>query len=540
MQLKCKWTKQTKLQYLASAPTLWLVEKDDGTGAGVDKYVVGREVAQGGARDAIASLKKRSCRGPTSMKPELAVLTANMARVRYMDSILDPCVGAGSLLQAAAALSCNTAICIAADRDWRALEWTTKNFVSNRLRPPCGVLADISNPHWVHQAMEFDVMVSDLPYGIRAEIVDSSDNPAQESKGLESFRRIMNGALSMAQRVLRNTGRFACWIPQFALVELSSVLCEAKGSESSALELECVLQEERDGGVQRALAVFRVGSGHIANGTAKVPPRARQWSSFSCSRSLHSMDVTASDPKNGKELAVDVWRAAWNGQLPVVRQYLESGGDLNQVDPDSECTMLQLAAGYGREAVCLLLLEHRANILADAGRSGSAVHRATRYGHVGVVSAILEWGGIQAMEAASLPDADGCTAIFYAARYGHKDCLLLLLNALGKHNKPALVLEQPGSQGLTPLCAAARYGKIRAMEILLAHDVDNQGRTACEEQLTPAHLAARWGHAEALAVLRRFCASSLFCVDAHGRSPLDEARAWKRTACIEMLMSWGC
>lgn len=252
------------------------------------------------------------------------------------------------------------------------------------------------------------------------------------------------------------------------------------------------------------------------------------------------MDITASDPQNGEEPAVDVWRAAWNGQLPVVRQYLESGGDMNQVDPDSDCTMLQLAAGYGREAVCVLLLEHRANILADAGQSGSAIHRAARHGHAGVVSAILEQGGIQAMEAASLPDVDRCTAIFYAARYGHEDCLLLLLNALGKHNMPALVLEQPGSQGLTPLCAAARFGKIRAMEVLLAHDVDPQGRTACEEQLTPAHLAARWGHPEAFEALHRSCASSLFCVNAHGKLPLDEARAWKRTACIEILMSWGC
>mmetsp|Transcript_6186 Transcript_6186/g.38470 ORF Transcript_6186/g.38470 Transcript_6186/m.38470 type:complete len:511 (-) Transcript_6186:1438-2970(-) len=509
-------------------------------GVGVDKYVVGWEVAQGGARDAISSLKKRSCRGPTSMKPELAVLTANMARVSYMDSILDPCVGAGSLLQAAAALSCNTAVCIAADRDCRALEWTRKNFLSNKLRPPCGILADVGDRHWVRQEMEFNVMVSDLPYGIREEIADPLDDPAQGSKGSENFRRIMNGALSIAQRVLPNSGRFACWIPQFALVELSSVLCEGKGSESNALEMECVLQEERDGGVQRALAVFRAGKGNSASGPAKVPPGVRRWSSPSCSRSLHSVDITASDPQNGKELAVDVWKAAWNGQLPIVWQYLESGGDVNQVDPDSDCTMLQLAAGYGREAVCVLLLEHRANVLADAGKSGSAIHRAARHGHVGVVSAILERGGIQAMEAASLPDVDRCTAIFYAARYGHEDCLLLLLNALGKHDMPALVLEQPGSQGLTPLCAAARFGKIRAMEILLAHDVDPLGCTACDEQLTPAHLAARWGHAEACEVLHRSCASSLFCMDAHGKLPLDEARAWKRTACIEILMRWGC
>lgn len=526
------------MHYAASAGTLWLVEREDETGRGTtEKYVVGWQVAQGGARKAIQSLKKRSCSGPTSMKPELAVLTANLARVGYMDNILDPCAGAGSLLQAAAALSCNTAMCVAADRDGTALEWTVRNFQASDLRSPCAVRADLNDRFWARQSMPFDVMVSDLPYGIRAEIVDSCSNPAQGRDGEENLKRILDGALAMARRVLRGGGRFACWIPQFALVELSSVLSVIKGNESDALELECVLQEGRDGGVQRALAVFCVGGKKSRDGgdAGKVLPGADLKSARRWSRRFCPSNIASPEDKTGSGPTADVWRAAWNGQVLAVRQYLESGGDVNQVDQDSDCTMLQLSAGYGRETVCKLLLKHGANIFASGGRSGSAVHRAARHGHEGVISVILEWEGIQAVQAAAQPDVDGCTAIFYAARYGHVHCLLLLLGSFHMHELLALALERRGSHDLTPLCAAARFGKTRVVEILLAHAADPQGRTGCREHLTPAHLAARWGHAEILEVLGRVDASSLSCVDVHGRSPLDEAKAWKRADCIEAL-----
>ena len=64
---------------------------------------------------------------------------------------------------------------------------------------------------------------------------------------------------------------------------------------------------------------------------------------------------------------------------------------------------------------------------------------------------------------------------------------------------------------------------------------DANQQSACEQQLTPAHLAARWGHAAVLQVLQRHGGDLRRRSGARGWTPLDEAREWRRQACIDML-----
>lgn len=64
------------------------------------------------------SLSKRACIGPTSMDPELTFVMANMVHAGPGKLVLDPFVGTGSCLVAAAHVG---AVTMGADIDWRVV-----------------------------------------------------------------------------------------------------------------------------------------------------------------------------------------------------------------------------------------------------------------------------------------------------------------------------------------------------------------------------------------------------------------------------------
>lgn len=104
------------------------------------------EVASGGAKKQIQVLQQRPERGPTSMNAEIALVTANIASVNQGGAILDPCVGAGALLQAASLHSPSAAF--GADTDVSALKLTAANFDYARLPQPLLVQADAKAAPW--------------------------------------------------------------------------------------------------------------------------------------------------------------------------------------------------------------------------------------------------------------------------------------------------------------------------------------------------------------------------------------------------------
>ena len=59
--------------------------------------------------------------------------------------------------------------------------------------------------------------------------------------------------------------------------------------------------------------------------------------------------------------------------------------------------------------------------------------------------------------------------------------------------------------------------------------------TSCERRLTPAHLAARWGHPSALRVLQGAGGDLQRQCGRRGWTPLQEAEEWRRAACVELL-----
>ncbi|CAM9113092.1 unnamed protein product [Scytosiphon promiscuus] len=147
------------------------------------------------------ALKQRRCRGPTAIEPEVALVMANLAKVRPESKVLDPFCGSCSLLLPAASMGAKTwgsdvrgpataAVWDNAD----CLEMGTVRGVTNKiplqpdrkdlgkiyrdyealgLAPPTLGAADVRDQKsFVRKAGFFDAIVTDPPYNIKAKVVN--------------------------------------------------------------------------------------------------------------------------------------------------------------------------------------------------------------------------------------------------------------------------------------------------------------------------------------------------------------------------------
>lgn len=115
------------------------------------------------------SLKGRPYLGPTSMDTNLAFLMANQALARPGAAVLDPFVGTGSVLVAAAHFG---ALCFGADIDWRILlgkggRTLFDNFSAYGLPRPEVLRWDLAHLP-ITPSARWDAILCDPPYGIRA------------------------------------------------------------------------------------------------------------------------------------------------------------------------------------------------------------------------------------------------------------------------------------------------------------------------------------------------------------------------------------
>nr|CAD7604164.1 unnamed protein product [Timema genevievae] len=195
-----------------------------------------------GQRDLIAklSLKTRKFIGNTSMDPQLSLLMANQARVTSGDIILDPFVGSGSLLVAAAQFG---GYVLGTDIDYLMLHGRTRptriqkkkhREKDESIRTNMeqygrssqyidAVVADAALPMW-RADFKLDAIITDPPYGIReaAERIGSAKSyiisehhlpghiPSKVEYGLPN---IYMDLLSFAARHLRVGGRLVSWVP---------------------------------------------------------------------------------------------------------------------------------------------------------------------------------------------------------------------------------------------------------------------------------------------------------------------------------------
>ncbi|CAH1183253.1 unnamed protein product [Phaedon cochleariae] len=188
------------------------------------------------------SLKTRKFIGNTSMDAQLSLLMANQAGVKEGDIVLDPFVGSGSLLVAAAQFG---AYVFGTDIDYLMLHARTRpSRITQKEREKdesikanmkqynlenryLDVLVnDFSVSFW-RSNIELDAIITDPPYGIResTERVGTAKEcnavkeehlsthiPAKTEYGISS---LYSDLLSFSAKHLRVGGRLVCWFPVF-------------------------------------------------------------------------------------------------------------------------------------------------------------------------------------------------------------------------------------------------------------------------------------------------------------------------------------
>jgi len=203
----------------------------------------GRNIGEG-QRQLITklSIKKRKFIGNTTMDPQLALLMANLGLVENGTFVLDPFVGTGSILIAAAEFK---GITFGGDIDFLTLHAKSKpsrkgdkkrgddesmvaNFRQYGLTGHYGdvIACDFSKSPW-RPALQFESVLTDPPYGIREAMTkvgtekDFSNQSIPEKylkthipeKVDYSLKNILEDLLNFSAEKLSIGGRLVYWIP---------------------------------------------------------------------------------------------------------------------------------------------------------------------------------------------------------------------------------------------------------------------------------------------------------------------------------------
>ena len=89
--------------------------------------------------------------------------------------------------------------------------------------------------------------------------------------------------------------------------------------------------------------------------------------------------------------SVDIYKAAYEGNIEAVKQHIADGADVNEKD-DSEWTPLHYAASYGRKEIANLLIAKCANVNAKNRIGLTPLHDAAFGGHKEIAELLIENG----------------------------------------------------------------------------------------------------------------------------------------------------
>jgi ankyrin repeat protein/predicted RNA methylase len=426
--------------------------------------------------------------GPTALDKIRCRVSLSLANVSRGDLILDPCCGSGSIpVVAAEDFQCRV---VFSDVDPSSVILAQENL--NR-HPSCGFpnVSMVQCDGFVYRSGIFDSIITDIPYGYRETI----SGPSSEDDMIKQLSEL-------SANVLRNDGgRLVVWTHNISAKTLANI-------QNEGLNLVHSLEEKRAGSIKRRLLVWELDG------------RPSQQVGSAVSRRPASVKKLDECPSSNSIIPPNIWKASWKGDVDAIKQYFEDIYDANAVNStnDMGATLLLYAAGYGKTRVVEILLLHGADPnVKDHSKGMNALHRASARGHADIIRLLL--GSAAEVEARSLC---GQTALHYAAQFGHLVSLQVLFESV-----TANIVDAVDKSGKSPLHLACQWGMHECALYLLENGASVSRPTECASRLTPAHLACRWGHDQTLQVLKQFGAD-LRTKSAHGLTPLEEAKRWKR------------
>ncbi|RDD41757.1 Ankyrin repeat domain-containing protein 17 [Trichoplax sp. H2] len=179
--------------------------------------------------------------------------------------------------------------------------------------------------------------------------------------------------------------------------------------------------------------------------------------------------------------------ACWKGHDKVVALLLQYGAHIEHRTKEG-FTPLMFAALGGHLAVTGELLRHGAQLNVPSGSNNDIpLTSACWKGHDHIVKLLLDFNSNIEHKT-----KDGCTPLMLAAREGHFDVAMLLLDSGAEVNVAS------GSENNTPLTLACWKGHHKVADLLLHYgaNMEHRNKTGC----TPLMLAAREGYIETVKV----------------------------------------
>lgn len=126
-------------------------------------------------------------------------------------------------------------------------------------------------------------------------------------------------------------------------------------------------------------------------------------------------------------------QAVYDNKLDEVKQFVEAGDDVNEVDKNY--TPLLIASRHGHAAICEYLLSKGADVSFQRHTGTTSLMLASRFGHIHVCQILLEHGA-----RGDTTNNDGDTAIIFAVRKNRVDVVRLLLEHETAKTMPAYSL----------------------------------------------------------------------------------------------------
>ncbi|RLN63687.1 hypothetical protein BBJ29_005659 [Phytophthora kernoviae] len=184
--------------------------------------------------------------------------------------------------------------------------------------------------------------------------------------------------------------------------------------------------------------------------------------------------------------------AVAGGFTDVVEYLLLNGADKYVVDKMG-VTVWHEAAGNGSVEMLELLVRYDVSLHLDGQEQVDKVmarhpfHYAAVEGRDSFVKALLE----KKLVDVNFVDADGCTAIYYAAANGHVDVMQVLLSFGGDPNIASI--------RRSPLHCAVEWHRVECVKLLIQHSASRDSTD--KNGLTPSEVAAQKGFPDLVELL---------------------------------------
>ena len=190
--------------------------------------------------------------------------------------------------------------------------------------------------------------------------------------------------------------------------------------------------------------------------------------------------VSCAMPANA---ASDIWRAAYQGELESVKQYIHQGVAVDAHENKNRATPLLLAARRGHIAIVEFLLSKGADPQFANKDGMTALMAASAAGNTDIVKVL-----VRHRASVSVADNEAFTALTHAASAGHDDVCALLID----NGAPV----DGADRGPSPLLLAVINQRRSTVQLLLQKGANPRAQATLRGgvEVTPLDAAQRYGY----------------------------------------------